>query len=55
MKEFTIHLSDENSIKVKGNDWELGEDHILAISDLGRITACFNLNNIIGFEVRDDF
>ena len=50
MMEYTIYLSDNKAIKVKGDSWEIDNHHLLTIYDLKRTIACFNMNTILGFE-----
>lgn len=51
MRNYTIYFtaSTNDVIQVKADAWEL-ENEILSFYILGKTVACFNMNNIFGFE-----
>lgn len=55
MSNFTVYFSASTSdvIDIQADDWEIDNHNILNFSTGDTTVACFNMNNIFGFEEND--
>lgn len=55
MSNFTVYFSASTSdvIEIQAEDWEIDNHNILNFSNGDTTIACFNMNNIFGFEESD--